>query len=281
MLCIECPLFLIRSDESGLFTVHITLLKKSAFLLSGPEFRHFLIRSDELELFYYKNHTAQTIFISVVYRISTLSKSFRIIGMIILYRSQRSNKFINDLSINSTFRDSFRRIGTIVLYRSHGSNKFHFCCGVYKFYFSWFVPTNWDYCTVRIAWLKHVSFLLYPKCRLFVIRSDESGLLYCTDHTSQIKGISVVRSRISTFHDSFRRIGTTLGYILHRSNHLHLCVQNFDFSWLVPTNRDNYSVRFTRLKQASFLFIQNFKISWLVPSNQDYSTVLITRLKKD
>jgi hypothetical protein len=176
LLFTECPPFVIRSDESGLFTVHITLLKQSAFLLSGPEFRHFLIRSDELELFYYKNDTAQTSFIFVVYRISTLRKSFRIIGTIILYRSQGSNKFINDLSNNSTFRNSFRRIGTIVLYRSHGSYKFHFCCGVYKFYFPWFVPKNWDYCTVQIAWLKHATFLLYPECRLFVIRSDESGL---------------------------------------------------------------------------------------------------------
>jgi hypothetical protein len=238
--------------------VQITGLKQTSFLLRRPEFRPFLIRSDESRILHCTVHTAQTSFICVV-----------AFGF-------------------STLHDSFRRIGTILLYRSHTSNKLHFCYDIRNFYLLWFFPTNQDFCTVMITRLKETSFLLRrPDFRPFLIRSGESRLLHCTVHTAQTSFICVVAFGFSTFHDSFRRIGTILLYISHGSNKLHFCcgtrnstfcdsfrrignfvlyrshgsnktlcccgVRNFDISWFVPMNRDSFSVQITRLKQSSFL----------------------------
>jgi hypothetical protein len=134
------------------FTIQIKQLWQTSFLLC-PEIRRFVIPSDETWLLYGTSHTAITTFISVVSR-------------------------------NSIPRDSFRRIRIFVLYRPHSYNNLHFSL-VHKFHLSWFLPTKYEYCTVWITRLILASFMLWhSEFQRSVICSDDSVLLYCTDHTS-------------------------------------------------------------------------------------------------
>jgi hypothetical protein len=171
----------------------------------------------------------------------------------------------------STFHYSFRRFGTIVLYRSHGSNKLNFCSVGRNFDLSWFVPTNRNYCTLQITRCKQASFLLWcVEFRPFVIRSDESGPLYCENHTAQTSFMSVLSSWISTFSDSFRRIGTFVPYRSHWSNKLHFCccIWNFEHSWFLRTNWGYFAEQITRLKQVSLLLWQPEFRNFVNPSDE-------------
>jgi hypothetical protein len=195
-------------------------------------FRHSSRRIGTIAL--YRSHGSNKLHYCLACGISTFRGSFDESGIMYYIYHTAQTSFISVVANgNSTFCDSIRRIGNFVLYRSHGSNKLLCCCCARNFDISRFVPINQDPCTVQIARLKLALFLLWClEIRPFVIRSSETGLLYCTDHTAQTSFISVVGPEISIFRDGVRRIGTIVLHGSQGSNKLHLCcgVRKFELS---------------------------------------------------
>jgi hypothetical protein len=187
--------------------------------------------------------------------------------------------FITVLSWNSKFRYSFRTVGIIVLYRSHGYNILHFI-SVQIFDYSWYVPTNQLYYSVQITRLKKASFLLCPDIWHFMILSDVSGILHCTNHTAQTIFISVV-SKYTTFRETIWRIGINVLYVSHGNINLHFsCALKFGISKFVPTNRGYFIYGSHGYNNLHFSCVQKFDLSCFVLANRNYCTVQITRLQK-
>jgi hypothetical protein len=164
----------------------------------------FAIRSDESGFLYFTDHTAMTTFISFRPKNSTIRDNIQRNITFVLYISHGYNYLHFSCVQKFDFRDSFRRFGIIVQNRSLGLNKLHFCC-VQTIDISWFVSTNLYYYTVQITQLREASFLLFPLFRPFMVLSDDTWTLYCTDHTALTTFISNV-SRNLPFRDSFRWI---------------------------------------------------------------------------